>query len=703
MLFRVFALLLVAFVFSPLAAAETPRRPITHEDLWLMPRVGAPVASPDGRYAVFQLTRPAYDADQQSTHLWLVRTDGSEAPRQLTFGRDRPAGMSWSPDGRRLAFTSRRDGDAASQVYLLDLATGGEARRLTTLSTGARMPRFSPDGTRIAFTSDVPPGSSDEDSRRRILEEEKSRKHDVLTYTGFPIRNWDRWLPERQPRLFVQGLDESEAVDLLAGTGLVALPGYDGRNTISVAELDAVWAPDGQSLVFNATRNRDRAAYSFTHLDLWQVPASGGEPRRLTGGDGLEAGDSWSTPVFSPDGRSLFALRTPRTDRVYNAARLVRLSWPSLAPVGEVSMPDAQAVLQFVVTPDSAEVLILTDDAGHVKLYRAPARGGDARLAFDMNQGMYNNLSISSSGRQAVLVANFESATSPAEVVRIDLRRGGHARLTQFTAEAVAPLDLQPPEHFWFESERGARIHSMLVRPANFDPERRYPLFVVMHGGPHLMYRDYFFLRWNYHLLAGTDYVVLLTNYTGSTGFGEQFAQNIQGDPLRGPAEEINQAADVAIERYPFIDGERQCAGGASYGGHLASWMQASTDRYRCLINHAGLVNLEAQWGTSDIAFSREANMGGPYWADRSAWDDQNPILHAAEWRTPTLVTIGALDYRVPLNNSLEHWTVLQRQQVESRLLVYPNENHWIQNGHNSRHFYGEIADWLGRWLLADD
>jgi len=241
------------------------------------------------------------------------------------------------------------------------------------------------------------------------------------------------------------------------------------------------------------------------------------------------------------------------------------------------------------------------------------------------------------------------------------------------------------------------------VRPAGFDPQRRYPLLVLIHGGPHGMFRDNFHLRWNYHLLAGSDYVVLATNYTGSTGFGEAFAQAIQGDPLRGPAEEINQAADVAIARYDFIDGERQCAAGASYGGHLANWLQGTTDRYRCLVSHAGLVNLMSQWGTSDAVYHREVNIGGPPWEVPALWDEQNPIRFAAEWSTPVLVTIGQLDYRVPLNNVLEYWTALQRQQVESRLLIYPNENHWILNGHNSRHFYGEIAAWLQRWLLEEE
>jgi dipeptidyl aminopeptidase/acylaminoacyl peptidase len=298
---------------------------------------------------------------------------------------------------------------------------------------------------------------------------------------------------------------------------------------------------------------------------------------------------------------------------------------------------------------------------------------------------------------------------SPPEVVRIDPAKG-HVALSAFNAERVARLDWQPVEHFTFTSRRGRPIHSLLVKPANFDPAKKYPLFVLIHGGPHTMWRDQFFLRWNYHLIAngkaGTDpaagrdgYVVLLTNYSGSTGFGERFAQAIQNDPLKGPAEEINEAADVAIRKFPFVDGARQCAGGASYGGHLSNWLQGTTTRYRCLVSHAGLVDLRSQWGTSDSVYHREVNVGGPPWSDAPLWRTQSPLTYAAKFRTPVLVTVGEKDFRVPLNNTLEYWTVLQRRQVPSRLVVFPNENHWILNGENSRYFYRELADWLARYL----
>jgi dipeptidyl aminopeptidase/acylaminoacyl peptidase len=686
-------------LIGPAFAQAADRRPMTHEDLWLMPRVGAPVVSPDGRYAVFQVTEPKYEAEQQVSDLWLAPTDGSAPPRRLTQSRAAESGQSWSADSRKIAFSAKRDGDEAAQIYVLDLAAGGEAQRVTTISTGARLPKFSPDGTRIAFTSDVHRDSRNDADSKRIAEEEKARKHKVRTYTGFPIRNWDKWLPDRQPRVFVQTLGESEARDLLAGSELVKRPGYDGRSAQGGSELDVLWAPDGRAIVFAASTNSNRGAHDFTHADLWQVSLAGGEPRRLTGSDNPEGSRSFSEPRFSPDRRSLYAVVEPRGKRVYNATRLAAFDWPSLKEREPIVPSGMREVLSYAVGANNRDVYLLAEDAGLVRLYHASHGGGEAKVAFEMLSGVYTNLSVAERAGRPVLIANFESATQPAEVVRIDVQQGRHERLSRFAVDAAAALDLAPVEHFWFESRRGARIHNMIVRPPGFDPGRKYPLLVLMHGGPHNMWRDNFFLRWNYHLLASPGYVVLLTNYTGSTGFGEAFAQGIQGDPFKGPADEINQAADEAIARYPFIDGERQCAGGASYGGHLANWLQGSTTRYRCLISHAGLVNLEAQWGTSDVAYSREASIGGPPWEVASMWSEQNPIRYAAKWRTPVLVTVGEKDFRVPMNNVLEYWTALQRQQVQSRLLVYPDENHWIQQGNNSKHFYGEVQQWLAQWL----
>ncbi|HRQ63642.1 MAG TPA: S9 family peptidase [Xanthomonadaceae bacterium] len=687
-----------AAVLLPLSVTADPR-PITHEDLWLMPRVGGPVVSPDGSLAVFAMAEPAYDPAAQATDLWIVRTDGQGQPTRITNTRAVESGMSWSADSRRLVFSTMREGDMVAQAYVLDLAGGGEAQRATAVPTGVRNPRFSPDGKHILFVSHVYPESVNEDDNRRIEEERRERKYNARVYESFPIRNWDRWLGEQQPRVLVQRIGEEGSRDLLAGTDLIAAPGYSGRVTSTGEELDAVWAPDGRSVVFVASVNRHTAAFAFTHTDLWQVSLDGGEPRRLTNPDVTGDGDTFMRPTFSNDGRSLYAMYVPRTERVYNAARLAAWDWPSGKRRADITLPGGRSVTTWSPSLDGRSVWALAEDAGQEKLYRAPADGGEAMLVTAPERGVYSNLSVSAGGRGEIILANWESATHPPEIVRLDPVRKRHRPLTAFASERIATLDLPELEHFWFESEAGARIHNMLLRPPGFDPSSKYPLLVLMHGGPHTMWRDMWVLRWNYHLLSAPGHVVLLTNYTGSTGFGETFAQAIQGDPFRGPALEINQAADEAIRRYPFIDSERQCAAGASYGGHLANWLQGTTTRYRCLISHAGLVNLEAQWGTSDVAFSREVNAGGPAWERGPVWREQNPIRLAARFQTPTLVTFGELDYRVPINNGLEYWMALQRQQVPSRLVVFPDENHWILKGENSRYFYQEVHGWLARWL----
>ena len=686
---------------APRALAQSGKKPITHEAMWLMKRVGAPVPSPDGRWVVFSLIEPAYEEKDQTSDLWIVPADGSAKPRRLTFTKGGESGAEWSPDSRRLAFSARREGDEANQIYVMDVAGGGEAVRVTTLTTGARSPQWRPDGMALLFTSNVFPGAADEEANKKVAAERKNQKYRARVYESFPVRRWDKWLEDTRPRLFVQLLEAgAKPVDLLANTNLVKASGFGGRETNAADELDAVWAPDGQSVVFNATTRGDAAAYSFYGTHLYQVAARGAtEPVQITTGD-----DEYSRPAFSPDGRALYSLYQKSgagTGQVYNLTRVARFNWPSPGQPTIVTAAFDRSVSTFDLAPDSKTVYLTAEDAGLEKLYAVAAGGGEVRPAVEMTRGgAYTNLRLPAqpTAPHAVL-ANWESAVSPAEIVRIDPRTRQQRALTDFNAKAAAEIDWQPLRHFWHTSKVGKRVHSMIALPPGFDENKKYPLFVLIHGGPHTMWRDQFFLRWNYHLLARPGYVVLLTNYTGSTGFGEKFAREIQGDPFKTPADEINEAADEAIRQFKFIDGTRQAAGGASYGGHLANWLQATTTRYRCLISHAGLINLESQWGTSDIIYHREIGMGGPVWEQGAVWREQNPIRFAKNFKTPILLTIGENDFRVPLNQTLENWAVLQRLRVPSKLIVFPDENHWIQKGENSRFFYQEVHAWLKKYL----
>lgn len=686
-----------ALAADPGAAAASKRR-IAHEDVWLTKRVGPPSVSPDGRWAVFAVIEPAYERREQRSDLWLVPVDGSAQPRRITSTAAAESGVAWSADGRRIAFSAKRDGDDEGQVYVLDLAGGGEATRVTDAPLGARTPKFSPDGTRILYVADAWPGAKDDADNARLQKERKERKYNVRVYETFPIRNWDKWLDERQPRLYVQSLEAgAKSKDLLAGSQLLREPGYAGRMEDDGIKLDASWTPDGKGIVFAASVNRNAAARAFTNNELWLVSADGGEPQRLTKGT-----DSWGDPRFSRDGATLYAERTPQNgNRVYNGTRIAAVPWRAgtldVAAAKNLTEAADRSATAWGVAADGT-LWFLAEDSGHEKLY-VVAPGQAPRLAFEMNAGVYTSLSVAEASPAPLLVARWESAVSPAEVVRIDPAKG-HVALSNFNGARAAEIDWQPVEHFWFTSSRGRKIHNMIVKPPGFDPAKKYPLFVMIHGGPHTMWRDQFFLRWNYHYIAEPGFVILLTNYSGSTGFGEKFAQSIQFDPLKGPGAELEQAAKEAISRYSFIDGSRQCAGGASYGGHLSNWLQATTTHYRCLISHAGLLDLRSQWATSDSVYHREVNVGGPPWSGAPLWRTQSPLTYAEKFRTPVLVTIGEKDYRVPLNNSLEYWTVLQRQQVPGRLVVFPDQNHWILTGEDSRVFYGEIRSWLSKYLL---
>ncbi len=693
---RIRTFLIVALVATALLpAASQSKTPITHEALWLMPRVGAPATSPDGKWAVFSVTEPAYDAVEQRSDLWIVPSDGSAESRRLTFTKAGESSAAWSPDSRRIAFVTKRDDDRNNQIYVLDVAAGGEAVRVTSSYAGAGFPAWRPDGKALLFTSPVFPGATSDADNRRIGEEREKRKYNVRAFDTFPVRRWDRWVDDRQLHIFVQELTPGAAArDLLAGTRLVQDSGFGARALDSGEQLDAVWTPDGEWIVFAATTARDAGAYATVLTDLFQVSARGGEPRQLT-----TRRASYSQPRFSPDGTAVYFIVADEDDQIYAHDRLGMASWPWSGETRTLTANFDRSVATWAFGGDGRSIYLTAEDEGLEKLYTVPAAGGSVQLAVSPERGVYTNLTGAVASSSPVLIANWGSSIDPAEIVRIDPQAKRHRHLTKAAVDKAAALDWQPLQHFWFTSSRGRRIHNMIALPSGFEPSRKYPLLVEIHGGPASMWRDQITLRWNYHLLAKPGYIVLLTNYSGSTGFGEEFARSIRFDPFEGPANEVNEAADEAIRRYNFIDGSRQAAAGASYGGHLANWLEATTTRYRALVSHAGLVNAEVQWGTSDSIYHRELMAGGPPWQQTETWRSQNPIRRAGNFKTPMLLSVGERDYRVPLNNTLEMWSALRRMRVPSRLLVWPDENHWILDGENSRVFYQEVHSWLGKWL----
>jgi dipeptidyl aminopeptidase/acylaminoacyl peptidase len=680
-----------------LAATAVEKTPITHEKLWMMKRVGAPVVSPDGRWVVFSVLEPDYDQDKEVSDLWLVPADGSAPPRRLTHTRAPEKGVAWSPDSRAIAFATKREGDEAEQIYLLDLAAGGEARRLTNLSTGAENPQWRPDGKAILFESSVYPNALDDEANRRVAAERKARKYNLRVYEHFPVRFWNQWLDDRQPTLMVQSVEEgSQPKDILSPTALAHTPGF----TASIASetslsLEPLWSPDGKEVLFTASTGRWNSPFAHVQFHLYRMPAAGGsEPQEVTPAPGI-----YREAAFAPDGRALYFEYAPQDEEVYHLERLERVAWPAGGVASLVTRDFDREVTAFALTPDSRTAYLLVAEAGGENLYKVAASGGQATAVVTPAVGGYTALVIPGKATHPELIASYGSSVNPAEIVRIDLGSRRHVNLTNIDTAAAAAIDWQPPEHFYFTSGRGRSIHNMIVLPPAFDATRKYPLLVLIHGGAASHNSDQISLRWNYHLLIAPGYVLLMSDYTGSTSFGEKFAQAIKLDPLKTPGDEINQAVDEALKRYPFIDGSRMCAAGASYGGHLANWLEATTTRYRCIVSHAGEVDLTTQWGESDFNYGRELANGGPPWAGNPIWREQSAITYGANWQTPMLLSIGERDFRVPIGNTLENWSTLQRMHVPSRLLVWPDAWHWILKPEDSRRFYQEVHAWLARYL----
>lgn len=666
------------------ALAFGQKHAVTHQDIWMMKRVGEPVASPDGRWIVFSVLDPDYDAANQRSDLWFVPADGSAPPRRLTFTKAAETGVSWSPDGTRIAFVTKREDDNVHQIYVLPM-NGGEAQRVTHVHSTPSNPKWRPDGNAILFESEYDPRAA----------ERREQKSTARVYDAMPVRFWNAWLDGRTPHIFVQELKEgARAVDILKGSKLAESPGFRGIFLSAGGQsLHAVWAPDGKSIVFAANVNCNEMMSAEVESDLFVVPAAGGEPRQLT-----PKGQHYSKPKFSPTGDALFAVQEQRAQpggHLYSLTHLVRLPWPAVsAPVITTEAWD-RSVVSFAISHDGQTVYMEAEDDGFDKLFQLPAKGGAVQPLMKVERGGYTAVVPVTGG----VAALFQTAIQPPEIVRLSAGASSHTALTHFNDEKVAKIDAPPPVHFWFTAKDGRRIHNIMFLPPQFDPAKRYPLVIFPHGGPNSMSKDGFSTRWNSYLLASPGYVVLATNYKGSTGFGEQFADDIEKDVLRGPAEEILEAIVEAAHRYPYIDEHRQAAVGASYGGYLMNWFNGHTDQFKCIVNHAGAINNESQYGANDGGWDRELRMGGPIWEKNGQWNEQSPIRYSGSFKTPTLITDGELDYRVPVSESMTTFKILQRRKVPSRLVIFPDEGHWILKGENSKKHMEEVLAWLHKYL----
>jgi dipeptidyl aminopeptidase/acylaminoacyl peptidase len=654
---------------------------MTFEDLMAMQRIGEPVISPDGRFVAYSVGTTEMEANRIARNIWIVSTTPGSEPRQLTqTGHDtRP---QWSPDGKKIAFLSSRDG--TPQVYVM-AAQGGSAAKVTSLSTGADNEKWSPDGKSIAFTSNVFPDCSDDACNHSRDEAAEKSKVKARVYDHLLFRHWTHWSSGKRSHLFVVAANGGAARDLTAGADYDVPP--DERGDAN----DFAFSPDSMELCFTAVTDRPEAI--STNGDLFLVSINGGEAKRITTNPGFDG-----HPTYSPDGRFM-AYHAQKTPEYESDRWRLMLHDRSSGQQTDLSQSFDRSVDQIVWSPDSRNIYFTAGNETQQPLYEIAAKAGSTPR--EVLKDTYNaNISISSDGGALAFLRS--SLTAPAEV--FISRADGEAvqQLSHHNAARLGTLELNPPEPFWYEGAGGTRVQGMLIRPPHFDPGKKYPLLLLIHGGPQSLWTDDWGYRWNEELFAAPGYVTVMINPRGSTGYGQKFADEITDDWGGRVYEDLMKGVDYVLAKYPYADGTRLAAAGGSYGGYMVDWIATHSGRFKALVSHAGVYDKVGMYGGTEELWFEEHDMAGTPWTHPESYQKWSPSTYADElgkYKTPTLVICGEMDYRVPYTQSIEFFTALQRQNVPSQLVVFPDEGHWILKPQNSQLWYKTFFSWLNRYL----
>ena len=677
-------LVLALASLAPFASAADNKRPITAQDLWAVKRVGAPALSPDGKWVAYSVQEWSIEKNKPTAALWLTDV-ASASSRRLTAGTGSDSAPAWSPDGSRIAFVSKRGEDEAAALYVIPVG-GGEAEKLLELPMGVAAPAWMPDGKGIVFATQVIPelaGSFAKADLAAMKKEAKRRKDSKMT----------AYVTEyRQYRFFDRNLTDNLANRLLkidvASKALTDLtPKYD-RLFFPSGEVRFDIAPDGRHITL-ALNSIPPPYAEQPNTDIVLLPTDGSGTFTNLTPDNRYGDDS---PRFSPDGRSVLYTRVATANSQGELRRLWRVS---LADRKSTPLTDAidLSIEDVAFSADGRRLWLQAEDRGMVPVFAMDAAGG----AVSKIVANGSNTELDSANGQLVFLG--ETSSRASELFALDA--GGKPRqLTRFNDDLFAGLDLGKVESHEFQGAGGDTVQAWVVYPPGFDPKKKYPLLQLLHGGPHTMVRDAFSYRWNSHVLASPGYIVTWVNRHGSTGFGEAFARSINGAWGEKPTEDVLKANDYLFGKIPAIDRDNVAAAGASYGGYLATWLLGHTKAFKTLVNHAGVSDFMGQYGAdvTTYGFTMEV-LGGTPWDNAEAMQRNNPVAYAANFSTPMLITHGEKDYRVPYGQGIALYGILQAMRVPSRLVVFPDENHWILSPQNSIYWNYEVQDWLARYI----
>lgn len=683
-LFRTYLLILIGLLIVTSPAQS--KRPLRLGDLFFMKRISSPSLSPDGNWVAYTITTPDLEANTSYSELWISSIDGGITQR-LTTHPSSGRNPVWSPNGKKLAFESSRSG--GNQIWILTLGEG-EPKQLTTISTEASQPVWSPDASMIAFVSLVFPEFSSKpfalsDSMNHSRLEERDRTPvKARVYTQLLYRHWDSWNDGRRKHIFIQRLERPEPLDLTPGD-------RDATPTSSTfsAGADFAFSPDGSEIAYTATPYPTRTeAWNINH-DIYVVPITGGTPRQLTTNPAADG-----APRYSPDGRYIAYRAQSRPSFEADRWQLM-LYERRTGSVRSLTANFDASVISPMWAPDSHTLFFESEAEGEVPVFAVSVTGNDVRriVAGSTN----HDVQISADG--TTLIFNRVSAVRPSEIFTSRVDGTQLTAVTHVNDDLFAELDIPPPETISYIGAEGTPIQAWLYKPPQFDPTKRYPLVMLVHGGPQNAWLNSWSYRWNPPLWAAQGYVVLAPNPRGSTGFGQKFVDEISHDWGGNAFQDLVKGLDYA-QSLPYVDKQRTAAAGASFGGYMINWFQAKIpERFRTLVCHSGTYNFVSMYGETDEVWFDEWDHGGPPWKSPEDFEKFSPHRFAGNFKTPQLIIHGQLDYRVPVGEGMQMFTALQRQGIPSKFVYFPDEGHWILKPANSEFWHKTVFDWLASYL----
>ena len=659
-----------------LTSASAQRRPFTFDEMIKVKRIADPQLSPDGKWVAFTVTTYDVDKNSRNSDIWLVPSKGGE-PRQMTRSPKADERPRWAPDSKRFALVSSRSG--ISQIWTLTI-DAGEAALVDTGGVEATGVLWSPDGKNMAFVSDVYPDCPDLACNQKRDKDREANPVKARVLDQLMFRHWNAWKDGKRSHVFVVAAEGGTPKDLTPGDADAPPFSLGGPD-------DYAFSPDGKELCF--VRNSDRDESISTNSDLFAVAVDGkAAPRKLTTNPAAD-----NSPLYSPDGKFIAFRAQSRAGFESDRWRLMIYDRNSSATKSLTDGLDQQ-VESFQWTPDSKGLVLIAGDKARQPMFRVDVAGGPVRKILDAHTN--DDVQLSADGNQ--LVFSHQSLSAPAEIFSASADGTGMKALTALNKDLLSQVELRQPESLSYAGSAGSKVQVWILKPPGFDPAKKYPFLLAIHGGPQGVWGDAMSYRWNGQVFAAQGYVVMMPNPRGSTTFGQQFIDDIRDDWGGKVYEDLMKGVDYA-QTLGYVDPNRMAAAGGSFGGYMANWMAGHTDRFKCLISHAGVFDLTSMYGVTEELWFPEWEFKGTPWTNRQTYEKWSPHNFVKNFKTPMLVIHGELDFRVPIGEGFQLFTYLQRLGVPSRMLYFPDEGHWVLKPANSQLWYKTFLEWLGKYL----